>query len=651
VRQRAQLLQHLALEAIREGRLAVELDEPKVRRLQLRNEMAQDRLPTSLDLNVFVLARSASAVDAGQFRLLIGPNLGANAAGRNLGRFAHLLGPDALAALQRSARREESLDPGCITAEIVYLPRRFRSANVVVRPAVRDYEVIRGVSAGVDPERVIPFNELAVGVHDGRLYVRWVREDAEVRFCGGHMLNALQAPAECRFLTEIGRDTIAQLMPFDWGAAGGFGFLPRVQSGRIILSCAQWRLDQFSRDEDAPVESSPLFSTWFAAWQKRWQVPRWVYLSSADNRLLVNLDSAPEVEDLRRELLQGTDNKRPVLLQEALPGLQDAWLPSADGGHHLVELVVSLAAMRTPQDRPHIRPTAAVTSEVRLRPPGSDWLYLKLYGPRETQDEILTGPLRELFSKLGKSRLCEEWFFIRYADPAPHLRLRFHDTPQNLSDIVLPRVCEWAGQILAEGACDRFTFDTYEREVERYGGPDGMIMAESLFAADSRAVTALLNHSRTMDPTTVAVASIDNLLSSVGLDEAGRREWLRTMPKPPKAVTTEYRARRKALVSVLTEPDRLPDPIAQALADRRQAMKPTAMRLGELDSQGALDKPLPQLCTSYVHMHCNRLGNDPHNEARLLGLLLRTREEIFHRSKNATDNDETGGVSDPPLDS
>ena len=55
--------------------------------------------PVSLDIAVFVLAGSAAAIDAGDFELLIGPNLGAQEAGRNLGRFADLLGAAGSAAL------------------------------------------------------------------------------------------------------------------------------------------------------------------------------------------------------------------------------------------------------------------------------------------------------------------------------------------------------------------------------------------------------------------------------------------------------------------------------------------------------------------------------------------------------------------------
>ena len=77
-------------------------------------------------------------------------------------------------------------------------------------------------------------------------------------------------------------------------------------------------------------------------------------------------------------------------------------------------------------------------------------------------------------------------------DPDPQLRLRFRGEPGRLTGGLLPRLCEWAGGLVAAGACDRFAVDTYERELERYGGPEGMAAAEDLFAADSRCVAGLL---------------------------------------------------------------------------------------------------------------------------------------------------------------
>ena len=39
---------------------------------------------------------------------------------------------------------------------------------------------------------------------------------------------------------------------------------------------------------------------------------------------------------------------------------------------------------------------------------------------------------------------------------------------------------------MTDGLCLKFVFDTYEQEVERYGGLDGMVTAGTLFSIDSR---------------------------------------------------------------------------------------------------------------------------------------------------------------------
>ena len=633
---RAETLQYLALSAVRNAQLVVDLDEEVLGKLQTHTPTAEHS-PTSIDLNLFVLASSAQAIDAGQFQVMVGPNLGAPAAGRNLGRFVDLLGPQVRAALERAARRDEERYPKQITAEVVYLPRNFRTANVVVRPAVRRYEITYGVSAGVDPDHVIPLHELVVGIRAGRFYVRWLTRDVEVLFASGHMLNPTQAPAECQLLSEIGRDGTAQLCAFDWGPANGYVFLPRVQSGRSILQCAQWRIPQ----SEAPTDKSGSFLDWFAHWRERWWIPPLVYLSWADNRLLYNLEDPAQVDDLRGELGRARDQNQ-CLLQEALPGPEHAWLPSADGGHRIVELVVSLglrdtAPITTAAASNERLPSSIIEPGVRLRPPGSDWLYLKIYGPRGGEDELLAGPLRSLCREIDETRVADEWFFVRYADPDAHLRLRFRGAPERLSETLFPRLCTWASRLVADGRCQKFVFDTYDREVERYGGADGTAAAEALFSADSRAVVDLLACASRVDRALLTVLTIDDLLGALGLDDAARLAWLKQAATSRKEVGQEYRVRRKHLIDALLDPAPLDASIADVLASRRSSIRQVARRLAEIEAAQALMQPLSKLYRSYVHMHCNRLWADQTGEARLLGLLLRAREENAHASPVLSD--------------
>src|SRR4029079_14096276 len=127
--------------------------------------------------------------------------------------------------------------------------------------------------------------------------------------------------------------------------------------------------------------------------------------------------------------------------------------------------------------------------------------------------------------------LADRWFFLRYSDPDPHLRLRFGGVPARLVTELFPKLCEWTRELVAAGSCLRVGFDTYEREIERYGGLAAMQAAEAVFAADSAAVVEHLRLARgdlgAFDRTALAVLSIDELLASLGLDAARRLEWYR----------------------------------------------------------------------------------------------------------------------------
>jgi hypothetical protein len=130
---RARTLSQLACTALRRRERVVQLDETCLERLETWSP-DPGTAPLSLDINILVAARSAAAIDAGDYTVVVGPNLGAMAAGRNLGRFADVMAPEGLAALERTAAAEQAHEPDHLWAELAYLPSNFRSANVVIRP-------------------------------------------------------------------------------------------------------------------------------------------------------------------------------------------------------------------------------------------------------------------------------------------------------------------------------------------------------------------------------------------------------------------------------------------------------------------------------------------------------------------------------------
>lgn len=449
--------------ALRDGTRCVDLDDSLVARLQL-DDLSVSNAPLSLDLTVVVGAASRAALDAGRFQLAIGPNVGSMAAGRMVGRFADLV-PGTDDALRRVAASEAARTPGRLLAELSYAPRSARLMNVSVRPDVRAYEVAIGVTPGADPTRTIPVDELAIGVRGGRFMLRWLTTGEEVVLCAGHMLSSARAPLVARFLSEVGRDGVCQLSGFNWGPAAGFPFLPRVRSGRVILSLARWRLAAEALPTST-ADDPAAFEAALDGWRKRWGAPSQLAIVSGDHRLPLDLTRASDVDELRRVVRR---SRAATVLTEVFPDPDEVWVTDEAGRRFVAELVVPLVRRATAREP---SPAAAVSPRrprpaADVRPPGSDWLFLKLYTGREMEDDLLAGPVHDFVEEAAGRGFRS--FFLRYSDPARHVRLRFRGEPERLVGELFPLVTTWATGLMRRGECARFALDTYERELERFG--------------------------------------------------------------------------------------------------------------------------------------------------------------------------------------
>ena len=251
--------------------------------------------------------------------------------------------------------------------------------------------------------------------------------------------------------------------------------------------------------------------------------PRFVYQCVGDNRLLQDLEEPSQIEALRRALVKDGE----IVLQEPLPNVDDAWV-SGPSGKHIIELVIPLRLKDIPlsgdpfrDSKEDTRSRAALLREpTRLKPPGSEWTFLKVYGPRAGQDHLIAGPIRQFCSSLPPKI---SWFFVRYADPRPHLRIRFHSGAGHFD--VISDVARWAAELMKRGLCELFSFDTYEREIERYGGSAVISAVEAAFCADSSFASDLLARHSAFDPIVLGVFVLDQLLELLGLTEGQRTSW------------------------------------------------------------------------------------------------------------------------------
>jgi thiopeptide-type bacteriocin biosynthesis protein len=575
-------------------------------------------LPDAFCVVAAVAAESDRGIAQGSFRVLL-QWLDGPPGALLLGRFCHA--DQTLHKLVRAQlQAEEARRPERLFAEVVHLPDG-RIGNVVCRPVLRDYEIPYLGRSGAPAERQIPVTDLLVSVRDDRIVLRSRRLGREVvpRLTTAHNEDWRNLGVY-RFLCALQRQDVASELAWDWGPLRQAPFLPRVVSGRLVLSRARWNVNEAELRALGQTRDAVQFAA-VQAWRAERRLPRYVALAERDRELVIDLDNVLSVAALVHHLR----GRRGALLVEMFPG-PDALCVTGPEGRFVHELTVPFIQARPPRSEPGEAAPRGTTSSVRRRfPPGSEWLYAKLYTGTGTADQILNHQVGPLVRSSLTSGAVDAWFFIRYGDPDWHLRLRLHGEPRRLHAEVLPSLEAAVAPLLEAGGLWRLQLDTYEREVERYGGDRGIELAENVFAADSEAVLTImgaLSGDAGLDfRWRLAMRGIDLLFEDLGLTLEEKRFVARRAREGfgrefgidgnfRGQMSRRYRAERARIEALLDSAHEAPAPLAaglEALRRRSLRLAPVAAELRELDQVGRLSATISDIAMSYAHMHANRL--------------------------------------------
>ena len=310
--------------------------------------------------------------------------------------------------------------------------------------------------------------------------------------------------------------------------------------------------------------------------------------------------------------------------------------------------------------------------------PEHDWLSAYLFFP----SGIYTGDCDRVVLDVAEPfvRRCqrEGWidghFFIRYSEYGPHVRLRLHGEKAVLDGTVWPALLEHVRALHpqaqegrpdvpmyshpTEGGSSEVTHVArveYEPETDRYGGPEGVRLAERFFEHSSEAAYALLKKTHPTERpsrlgkgllTMVVLAHAFNgsrekaadfahqyginYLRSIVRDEGGRGAWLDAFGSGFDQQAENLGAYVDEVWERMDEGEEL----SEALDAYRDGLKEVHARFTALHEEGKLVRggqtPFDNLqqavwgiTSSYWHMMNNRLGVTIQEESYLAYLIMR----------------------------
>lgn len=289
----------------------------------------------------------------------------------------------------------------------------------------------------------------------------------------------------------------------------------------------------------------------------------------------------------------------------------------------------------------------------------------------------LTEVLLPLLGEWTGQRTIDSWFFIRYWEGGPHIRLRLRALLPTRREAVASAIGARMSEFLSNKGLDRedyyarHSFDgapinqdllpwfdegsvaeiTYEPEYQRYGGEAAMTVSEELFAVSSQLAARIIAGTIGELP---ARASRAALVMAVMINAAGYTGdaaarfaagqfamWSHyssaTRAQAERALPASGHADQAAAVSsrIFAQAAATAAPSAP-LAPLSRAVENWRDRLNALGGAGQLILPhsgnpvtdqadieaaIGQILSSQLHMNCNRLGLNPVQEMALAGQL------------------------------
>ena len=277
-----------------------------------------------------------------------------------------------------------------------------------------------------------------------------------------------------------------------------------------------------------------------------------------------------------------------------------------------------------------------------------DWVYLKLYAGLAS--DRLEWFLTDVTPRVIEKRGWDRWFFLRYFDDTGlHLRLRLRAVPGGAAELsrAIQPLCEDGLFGLAARPASTYrpmvTFgegpaprnfvgvvpDVYEPELDKFGGPAGVAIAEQAFQASSEIAIAIMRDERLLDQPrktllpSLMCAAVDVFAPNADHVELWRHYaeyWLRELGASAYGWRERFQAKSRRLAETgynVVTPDADLSVEGRAHVTRwREALAETARAYRGVPNGGG-----PLLASQFVHLMNNRLGCHALDEAYLATLL------------------------------
>lgn len=415
--------------------------------------------PESFDL-IFKVATD----DEGKRVFVCNKDFGCIGAGRTIGRFS--ANWKEAADIMKDISLAEHTDEDYVVCDLVYMPKRVHLGNVATGTKIYEYSLSFFQHTTLHH---LPISDLYVMIENNKFQLVSKRLGRKIKINTSNLLYYFGDSPEIRFIKEIQFDGIIRWEYDTFDSLLSFDYMPEIRYKSIIIRPETWIIVpsiQFDCFND--------FDKWFVEEYDFLKNKR-ISLLYADNELLIDVKKPQCRYLIYKQYLH--ERKVTITKYHSSKDLAHATEVSLPFVRKVEKEISGLNGFAKNKDDSMVQ--FVPESLLAL---GEEDITIKLYGCPEPEIYIAT-QLKKLVDSVISAGLADSYFFLHYADPKNHIRIRFLKKDGNLD---VESIVRYFNKHVRMGLICSFEMCSYAREFERYGGHEGIYIAEEIFYFDSQ---------------------------------------------------------------------------------------------------------------------------------------------------------------------
>lgn len=507
------------------------------------DEMLKNKKRSDCNIRPFELALNLFQDQNGDTIYLVSNVIGYSRWGRGMSKYAY--------EMAYIGKEDYFKELDYCEVEISFMPKDNQSANISLITPFSDYVLYYG--AENEKKIRISLDDIYLTGYKEHILFYSKKMKKRLEFVLNNNINEMKLPPVLKFLINATDQYYTSIFRFNKELeerSRQMVSVPQVRYKNYIFQPHCWNMHY----EINHLCNEDEFIQLLHKFREEFSIPDLVFIKDIENEqyIRMNFNQREQVHDLYHQFKA---NKY-IQIQEDLNSMYNSIVIDENKDYYYTDFLFYLKCNNQAERKLKFYEERFIDQSMNLKsilfPFEENWITIKIYVETILHECFLTTLMKPFVNELDKNEIIDQYFFVRYIDSKPHIRLRIKAKDCKIYQVV-DRIMQFEKEIQKKEVVESICIVPYKRELVRYGGPELYLYCEKIFCMESKMVLEILSNKeigKRFSKAEIAVLYLTRLLFDMKFTYSECLEILKDF-LDDTSYTSPYRRIRRQLLTLL----------------------------------------------------------------------------------------------------